>query len=428
MKKSFTFLVLVLISTNVIFAQSFDWTSQPSGVTSTLNDIFFVDNQTGWAVGASGVILATTDAGQTWNTQTSGTTDEFRTVFFIDAITGWASSFSPNKLYKTTDGGSTWTDITPSNVIITAISDIAFGNALNGWMVADSIYKTIDGGITWTGQTIDTDRSQISLNAVTAATDSTAYVAGRSKRTIGSSVYADVFSTALSPTSGVDFMASAASLISTTDLSMRSIDFATPNIIFAGGTEGVIYKMEWQGQNNFGPWVVNLDLDPVGGSQIISSISFPTAARGMFLTSNAGNLVYHTADTGSTWNMTPDTIAGFSAYSLHAPDANNAWIVGSNGMIYKGIPSSAGMNEDFLTGIKIYPNPTEDYLIFDFGLNELNGFSYKIVDFAGKALGSGVLNAENKKVIDVSNLQPGIYFLMIENTSRKIKALKFNKL
>lgn len=428
MKKLYSLLLVSIALTHVNFAQSFDWSSQNSGVTTHLRDVFFVDNQTGWAVGNNGVVLATTDGGQNWTAQTSGTTDEFRTVFFIDANIGWAASFKlSNKLFKTTNGGATWTDITPSNIGGAVISDIAFGNAMNGWMEGDSIYKTTDGGTTWAGQSISSQVSQTSFRTVTSPTDSTAYVGGSSKRNTPSNTYADAFSTALSPTSGVDFMNGGGSM-KTTDLGIRSIDYATPNIIFAGGSAGAVYKMEFQGQNNFGPWDINLDLNPASGTQFIHSISFPTTSRGMFLTQDGVAKVYHTADTGINWNMTPDTIAGLSPNALHAPDAENAWIVGANGMIYKGIPSAVGINEVSLEGIKIYPNPVKDNLVVELGMNESNEFSYRIVDISGKALSNGVLNTENKNEIDVSNLQSGIYILMIENQSGISKSLRFNKL
>ena len=36
-----------------------------------LNDIIFVDANTGWIVGASGTILSTNDGGSNWSSQTS---------------------------------------------------------------------------------------------------------------------------------------------------------------------------------------------------------------------------------------------------------------------------------------------------------------------------------------------------------------------
>ena len=83
-------------------------TDQTSGVSGELADVFFLDTNTGWTVGQDGVILKTTNAGQTWTRQTSGTTSYLNAVHFADVNHGWAVGRDGNIL-KTGDGGITWT-------------------------------------------------------------------------------------------------------------------------------------------------------------------------------------------------------------------------------------------------------------------------------------------------------------------------------
>ena len=45
------------------------WSAAPTGATTPLRSLYFVDRSHGWAVGDYGVILATTDGGRTWRTQ-----------------------------------------------------------------------------------------------------------------------------------------------------------------------------------------------------------------------------------------------------------------------------------------------------------------------------------------------------------------------
>ena len=45
--------------------------------TANLNSVHFENASNGWAVGDSGIILHTTNAGQDWITQTSGTSIQF---------------------------------------------------------------------------------------------------------------------------------------------------------------------------------------------------------------------------------------------------------------------------------------------------------------------------------------------------------------
>ena len=49
-----------------------NWSSQASGVTTTLVDVHFADPQNGLVVGESGMILRTSDGGRSWNSQKTG--------------------------------------------------------------------------------------------------------------------------------------------------------------------------------------------------------------------------------------------------------------------------------------------------------------------------------------------------------------------
>ncbi len=85
-------------------------TDQTTGVGGELADVFFLDTGTGWAVGQDGVIIKTTNGGQTWSRQTSGTTSYLNAIHFADANHGWAVGRDGNIL-STADGGTTWTKI-----------------------------------------------------------------------------------------------------------------------------------------------------------------------------------------------------------------------------------------------------------------------------------------------------------------------------
>src|SRR5260370_41007147 len=88
------------VVTTASFAQS-GWTPEDSGTDLPLHAVFFIDAQTGWAVGGAcqapqlcrDVILHTTDGGDTWTFQASGapTRSPLNCVFCIDANTACAS-------------------------------------------------------------------------------------------------------------------------------------------------------------------------------------------------------------------------------------------------------------------------------------------------------------------------------------------------
>ena len=78
-------------------------------VSSLLTDVFFVDERVGWAVGHWGVILKTTDGGETWLIQRVKA-DEDRPLFgvhFFDADHGVAVGLW-SLVLLTDDGGKNW--------------------------------------------------------------------------------------------------------------------------------------------------------------------------------------------------------------------------------------------------------------------------------------------------------------------------------
>jgi photosystem II stability/assembly factor-like uncharacterized protein len=82
--KKFSILLIALFVVSVTSAQ---WFPQNSGTTKNLNDVYFTDANTGYAVGDSGTILKTTDGGN-WVAQNSGTKKCLHSVYFLDLMTG----------------------------------------------------------------------------------------------------------------------------------------------------------------------------------------------------------------------------------------------------------------------------------------------------------------------------------------------------
>ena len=129
------------------------WTKLKSRSRAGLRGVDFVDEFVGYAAGLDGTILKTSDGGDTWTELDSGVTQNLYTVNFpVDANIGYVGGDS-RTLLKTTDGGQTWT---PQSGIDGYVRDIVFpqsaqtGFASSIYGTLGYIYKTTDGGQNWT--------------------------------------------------------------------------------------------------------------------------------------------------------------------------------------------------------------------------------------------------------------------------------------
>jgi len=127
-----------------------------------LNAIY-VNGSTVWAVGESGLIVTKTDQGL-WRSITGVTDLPLYRVFFRDEDHGWISGgyFDEDNEYlillKTTDGGEIWQNVPDINY---EIKDMYFRNNFEGWAIGSNtiddgiLLATLDGGISWGKQTAD---------------------------------------------------------------------------------------------------------------------------------------------------------------------------------------------------------------------------------------------------------------------------------
>lgn len=411
----FTITILALFS-SALFGQNFDWTSQSSGVLETLNDVFFIDSQTGWAVGNNGTILNTTNGGETWATQSSSATQGIRAVFFIDANTGWAVGGSTIRtMIKTTDGGATWLDLPTNSITSNQMFDVAFFDANIGWVVTfDSIFRTIDGGNTWVNETYANTVNFPRTRAISVTSDTTAYVGG-SRQTGVISQGADVFYRNLS-NSPINWEISGINT-SVIDDEFYSIEFSNSHVGYAGGTKGKLLRKT--GILPTDDWNSNFE---IGEDLTIRAISFSNENNGMFcatktIASTHYTFVYHTIDNGDNWSTNPDSIPNLLQGVLHAPDTINAWAVGANGNIFKGTRLIVGISEVSLNiDVQIYPNPSTDIINVEINTESNESIRYSLSDMTGRIIEQGMwnLNSNNANfTLNISDVINGVYLLTL---------------
>jgi photosystem II stability/assembly factor-like uncharacterized protein len=96
--------------------------------------IHFVDHQNGWLVHDEGGIYATQNGGANWTPQSSGVATPLRAVRFEDASRGWAVG-AGGVILHTEDGGGTW--LPQDSGIASVLRRIAAPDGRNPWIVGD---------------------------------------------------------------------------------------------------------------------------------------------------------------------------------------------------------------------------------------------------------------------------------------------------
>ncbi|WP_160144034.1 YCF48-related protein [Chryseolinea soli] len=117
-------------------------------LSSDLSTVKFTDENTGFISWGGTITQKTTDGGATWRTVASvGLLD----LQFLNANVGYARStayYALVSIYKTIDGGETWTISKQQDDNINALH---FVDELTGYYVGEqnTVYKTANGGTTW---------------------------------------------------------------------------------------------------------------------------------------------------------------------------------------------------------------------------------------------------------------------------------------
>ncbi|MDB5146156.1 MAG: hypothetical protein JWQ57_176 [Mucilaginibacter sp.] len=130
------------------------WKKNVSTGFSDINSVYFIDEQTGFVCGSDRTVLRTKNGGDTWEKITTVPLGEYTNLFrvvFTSSKTGYILS-AAGDVVKTTDGGDSWTRV--GVVVGDYMNDVYFVDDKTGYISAgwsgSTLYKTIDGGVTWT--------------------------------------------------------------------------------------------------------------------------------------------------------------------------------------------------------------------------------------------------------------------------------------
>jgi len=292
-------LLLCFVSTQT-YAQ-WQWQNPlPQG--NEISNIHFVDNITGYVVGAGGTILKTVDAGSTWQVLNSGIQDELSDIYFASenlgfAVTGYGYT-SATKIIRTQDSGETWDLVFSDSLgqlltVYFADNSVGFAGGKDGLLL-----KTLNGGTTWAIQNLGV---QNDINRILFTNSHTGFIVGNGttilKTNDGGSIWYDV-STGL-PAS----------------LYLNSISFPTSSLGYIAGysSGGIVVRTIDEGET----WTILSEFIP---SPV--DLAFSSADSGIMLCYSTTAL--KTIDGGQNWDEIEPL---FLATRLTFTDANTAYFV-----------------------------------------------------------------------------------------------------
>ncbi len=145
-----------------------------------LNDVFFIDGSNGWVVGQSGRMMATFNGGLSWQSPTTYfmADKSLQQIHFVDAQTGWCLEL--HGVYRTNNGGVTWfpqLELAPTDPYL---NDLFFITSQYIWLVGaeETMRYSTDGGHTWIIVDIASGPVFDELSAIHFVNENTGWVVG----------------------------------------------------------------------------------------------------------------------------------------------------------------------------------------------------------------------------------------------------------
>lgn len=355
-----TYSLFLLLATNFIWAQ-FTWTQLPNVPANNngqrFDDVFFLNENLGWAAnGYFSAVYKTVDGGATWTTQVAngalGGLYYFRNIEFLDANVGFLGTLS-GRFYKTIDGGATWNlinNITPNPGAVCGLDCVGTSTiyGCGAYFSPAYIIKSVDGGNSW--QYINMSAYANALVEVLFMDESVGYASG--KNAAGGVVLKTIdggasWTTIYNGTIPGEYVWKLQVLASDTNVMFGSVESVSPNF-------GKLIKSTNGGQN----WVSKsfpFDDD-------VQAVGFVSENHGWMGGHDTG--FYETLDGGDTWT---NTGVGTNLNRIFFVNDNLAFAAGNG--VYK-MTNTMGTTAFQEPGavplqVKVAPNPITDKLILE---------------------------------------------------------------
>jgi len=333
-------------------------TPQKSGTTQLLISVSPVDSRVVWAAGTAGTYVVTTDGGETWKAAVVPGAEnlQFRDVQGVSDKVAYLMSIGGNttdfRIYKTVDGGATWT-IQFINETVNAFYDcFAFWAPRRGIAHSDSVsgvfpdLRTTDG-MTWESIAANMPPALPGEASFAASGTCVATQGGRNAWVAtGGSTIARILATR---DGGDTWNAYDTPLVSSPSAGAITVAFRDPwNGMVAGGDLASNSSADAATSNDGGRTWTLTNKPPVPGTifclSFVHGVGHHDFEEGdhdydhavVITAETAPNLdtgaAAWTPDEGNTWFALPQ-VSGFWAVAFATP--KSGWFVGNGGQILK---------------------------------------------------------------------------------------------
>lgn len=318
-------IILLLVLIYPLKSQYWEKVNLPIGYSSNYwLDVYFLpgDPNYGWACGFNGMVIRTTDGGNTWAGSTIAGAYHLESVHFPTRTVGYTSGV--DGIFKSTNGGVTWFDIRPADAGAGMFFwGCYFVDELNGILVGDGcvtdqhFWKTTDGGNTWTlfsGTEPESGMTDVILYEANGR--GFAVSSGRIWNTTDGGATWQVY-------------ANSGTKVWQEEITHLGTSFLVPyagTTCQGGGNDGGMRFSTNLGNN----WTQFRVGTPMFGTFLIDGRTGWACGY--------NQAVYYTSDAGATWELRNCGIDRGNLDDLWFINANNGWVVGEG--VYKLSPST----------------------------------------------------------------------------------------
>ncbi len=312
----------------MVLAQTPIWTQlpgSPSGTSPRHDDIFFINQTTGWTARSVSGIYKTTDGGNTWTQKLDQPATHFRCIGFASATRGWAGNLGPgsydfsvtdtNVLYETFDGGETWTnrpgfvELGMKGLCSIHVRDAAHIYGVGRVRGPAYFIKSIDGGGHWTLTNLTAAGVMGAMMDVYFKDDQVGFVVGMSTNTFADNCASTYYGRIAKTTDGGQTWTA----VATTTISccyFWKMSWPTPEIGYASlqknptSSDAIVFYKTTDGGNT---WISNgIPVSAIGVSSFYwQGIGFVNAnegwAGGDGSSAPYANNFLHTLNGGASW-------------------------------------------------------------------------------------------------------------------------------